>query len=152
MASGAGRALYLQPGDITVAEEDGHILTILGSCVAVCLIDRARGRVGMNHYLLPRGPRGSTSPRFADVALPQLLTAVLQRGSVRESLEAKVFGGARILAARPATRDLGAENAEAALRFLEAERIPVTACDTGGSSSRKLILQARDGVVWLRTF
>jgi chemotaxis protein CheD len=143
--------VYLQPGQMAV-RSDGHILTILGSCVAVCLIDAARGVGGMNHYLLPRGPRGGDSPRYADAALPELLARMMAAGAHREALEAKVFGGARILAAHPGTRDLGAENAAAAVRFLEAEHIPIASRDTGGTCSRKLILQPSDGVVWVRTF
>jgi chemotaxis protein CheD len=150
-AAAAVRSIYLQPGQIA-AGTDCHILTILGSCVAVCLHDAARRIGGMNHYLLPRGPRGASSPRFGDVAMPQLLARVLAEGAAREALEAKVFGGARILAARAGARDLGAENTDAALRFLEAERIPIVAQDAGGTRSRKLILQTSDGVVWLKTF
>jgi chemotaxis protein CheD len=150
-APAAVRTIYLQPGQIAVGTEC-HILTILGSCVAVCLQDTVRNIGGMNHYLLPRGPRDATTPRFADVAMPQLLARVLAEGASRGTLEAKVFGGARILAARAGARDLGAENAAAAVSFLEAEGIPIVARDTGGTRSRKLILQTNDGVVWLKTF
>jgi chemotaxis protein CheD len=144
------QTVYLQPGQIAVA--DAHILTVLGSCVAVCLHDAVRHVSGMNHYLLPRGPRGSDSLRFADVALPRLLERVLDAGASRGTLQAKVFGGARILARGAVPRDLGAENVVAALTFLEHEGIPIVARDTGGNRSRKLILQASDGVVWLKTF
>lgn len=146
----AVQTVYLQPGQIAVA--DAHILTVLGSCVAVCLHDPERRIAGMNHYLLPRGPRGSDSLRFADVALPRLLERVLGAGASRGALQAKVFGGARILARGTAPRDLGAENVVAALNFLEQEGIPIVARDTGGTRSRKLILQSADGVVWLKTF
>ena len=142
---------YLQPGQMAVGT-DVHILTILGSCVAVCLLDTGRRVGGMNHFLLPRGPSGATALRFADVALPRLLQGLLEAGARREALEAKVFGGARILAPRGAGDDLGEQNTKAALIFLAAERIPVAARDTGGTRSRKLILQTADGVVWLKSF
>lgn len=146
----AVRTIYLPPGQIAMGE--GHILTILGSCVAVCLVDALHHVGGMNHYMLPRGPRDSESLRFGDVAMRQLLDRLLAAGAVRTALEAKVFGGARILASRTAARDLGAENVEAALGFLGRERIPIVARDTGGTHSRKLILQTGDGVAWLKTF
>ena len=150
-APAAAPTLYLQPGEI--AAGDGcHILTILGSCVAVCLVDRARGVGAMNHYLLPRGPRAGGSARFGDVALPRLVDEVLARGATREGLEAKVFGGARVLARTTATRDLGFENVQIAIDFLSAERIPVVARNTGGDRGRKLIFQTSDGVVWVKTF
>jgi chemotaxis protein CheD len=143
--------VYLQPGQIVVGEAF-QILTILGSCVSVCLRDPASGVAGMNHYLLAQGPSGSGSARFADVALPRLLQEVLASGARRSGLEAKVFGGACTLGGASTSRDLGAENVGAALRFLEAETIPVVAQDTGGTRGRKLIFQTADGVVWLKTF
>jgi chemotaxis protein CheD len=147
-----GSGVYLQPGQLVATAEAVHITTILGSCVAVCLHDAAMGASGMNHYLLPRGPRGADSARFAEVALPRLLERVLAQGASRPCLEAKVFGGARILAASTVPRDLGQENVDAALTFLATERIRVTALNTGGTRGRKLIFQTVDGVVWVKTF
>jgi chemotaxis protein CheD len=150
-ASKASPMLYLQPGQISVGE-GVNILTILGSCVAVCLFDATCGKGGMNHFLLPRGPRGTDSPRFGEVAMPILLAQVLRLGATRATLEAKVFGGARVLAPSTARRDLGSENVEMALAFLHAEGIAVTARQTGGTQGRKLIFQTTDGIVWLKTF
>jgi chemotaxis protein CheD len=147
----APRTTYLQPGQVAVGS-GGHILTILGSCVSVCLLDSRRRVGGMNHFLLPRGPSGSTAMRFGDVALPGLLRAVVAAGARREALEAKVFGGARILVPGSGGFDLGGENVAAAVGSLEAEGIPVVAQDTGGTRSRKLILQTSDGAVWLQAF
>jgi chemotaxis protein CheD len=147
----SAKTLYLQPGQLTVSG-GAHILTIVGSCVAVCLFDPVAGVGGMNHYLLPRGPRGTDSPRFGEVALPRLLEQMLALGATPATLEAKVFGGARVLAGVPSSRDLGAENVALALPFLQAQGIAVTARDTGGSRGRKLIFQTSDGVVWLKTF
>jgi chemotaxis protein CheD len=141
--------LYLQPGQISVAS-GAHILTIVGSCVAVCLYDATAGIGGMNHYLLPSGTSDTDSPRFGDVALPRLVTQVLAAGAQRAALAAKVFGGARILAGTPGPRDLGRENVELAFHFLAEEDIPVIAEDTGGTWGRKIVMQTADGVVWLK--
>jgi chemotaxis protein CheD len=145
------KPVYLQPGQIVVVTAC-HILTILGSCVSVCLLDSVSGVGGMNHFLLPRGPSGSDSARFGDVALPRLLQQVLAIGGARASLRAKVFGGARVLAQPSAARDLGAENVQVAVHFLEAEGIAILAQHTGGTRGRKLIFQTADGVAWLKTF
>jgi chemotaxis protein CheD len=145
------QTFYLQPGE-TVVGDGCHVLTILGSCVAVCLVDRTRGLGGMNHFLLPRGPRAATSPRFGDVALARLLKEMLARGAAHERLEAKLFGGARVLASTSVTRDLGLENVQIAVDFLAAEGIPLVARNTGGDRGRKLIFQTSDGVVWVKSF
>jgi chemotaxis protein CheD len=151
-SSSTHNAVYLPPGQVHVSAEPIMITTILGSCVAVCLLDRRRSWGGVNHFLLPRGASQAPSPRFGDRAMPELLDAVLGLGSRRGDLEAKVFGGARILPARSGGRDLGQENVEAALAFLEGEGIPVVARHTGGRCGRKVIFDTSDGVVWLKTF
>lgn len=148
-ASG-GLHVYLQPGQVVVAAQDCRVTTILGSCVAVALYDVVRAVGGINHYLLPRGPRDSDSARFGEIALPRLLREVLGLGAGRSQLVAKVFGGACILGSAGG-RDIGGQNVDAALHFLAGERIPVVAQHTGGAQGRKLVLRTVDGVVWLKS-
>jgi chemotaxis protein CheD len=153
-ASGAGGGLrvYLQPGQIVVSAQACRVTTILGSCVAVALYDATQGLGGINHYLLPRGPRDSDSARFGQVALPRLLREILALGADRRRLVAKVFGGSCVLGNHdPGRRDIGRQNVDAALEFLAAERIPVAASDTGGTQGRKLVFRTADGVVWLKS-
>jgi chemotaxis protein CheD len=151
-ASGAegGLPVYLHPGQIVVAARDCRLTTILGSCVAVALYDPSRAIGGINHYLLPRGPRDSASARFGDVALPRLLREVEASGATASSLVAKVFGGACLLGAA-GRRDIGSQNVETALAFLSRERIRVVAQHTGGTQGRKLVFRTSDGVVWLKS-
>jgi chemotaxis protein CheD len=152
-ASGAGGGLriYLQPGQIVVSKQECRVTTILGSCVAVALYDPVQGVGGINHYLLPRGPRDSDSARFGAVALPRLLREVVAIGADRRRIVAKVFGGACVLGNAMGRHDIGRQNVEAAVQFLAAERILVTAEDMGGSRGRKLVFRTTDGVVWLKT-
>jgi chemotaxis protein CheD len=143
------RSLYLQPGQVTVGTESRRIVTVLGACVAVCLVDRERSVAGMIHYVLPRGPQGSCSSRFGEVALPRLLAGMRAVGSTISALEARVFGGARILGAGEAG-DVGQENVEVALGFLARHQIPVVDGHTGGTRGRKVVFHTADDVVWLR--
>jgi chemotaxis protein CheD len=143
--------VFLQPGQLLVSVEPTSISTILGSCVSVCLWDRVRRIGGMNHYVLPRGPRLDQSDRFGENALPHLLQRLIDSGARLRGLEAKVFGGARVLTLPGLTRDLGHENVEHALEFLAAQSIPVVARNTGGARGRRLTFQTADAVVWLKT-
>jgi chemotaxis protein CheD len=151
-ASGAGGGLrvYLQPGQIVVSKQECRVTTILGSCVAVALYDPIRGLGGINHFLLPRGPRDADSARFGEVALPRLLREVVAIGADRRRLVAKVFGGACVLGKPTGHRDIGQQNVAAAYAFLLAEHILVTADDTGGTRGRKLVFRTTDGAVWLK--
>jgi chemotaxis protein CheD len=112
------------------------ITTILGSCVAACLRDPVAGVGGMNHFLLPEG-RGADrlEVRYGANAMELLINGILQRGGLRQRLEAKIFGGANVVAG---LSDIGAQNASFAQKYLADERIPITGGDVGGVSPRRV--------------
>lgn len=113
---------------------DVLMTTVLGSCVAACLYDPVRGIGGMNHFLLPDGEaRGDI--RHASAAMEQLVNSLLKRGALRDRLEAKLFGGARMMAGLP---DIGRRNGEAAVAFLRSEGIILRAHSLGGSAARRV--------------
>ena len=148
-AGGRSQA-YLHAGQLAIATEPTAITTVLGSCVAVCLCDPVNRIGGMNHFLLPLHVERERSPRFGNVAVPQLVEAVLRAGATRGALVAKVFGGASVIGAFRTSRNLGEENWRLALRLLEQARIPVLDKDVGGQKGRKLIFHADDGTAWVR--
>ena len=150
----AAKKVYLLPGRLFVSSEPHVVTTILGSCVAVTLWDSGLRVGSVNHYLLPHwaGPH-QTSARFGNLAVKRLIAETLALGGRREDLQAKIFGGARILEAAPeAGGHLGARNVEVARQILAQEDIPVVAEDTGGKGGRKLIFHTADGDVWVRRF
>lgn len=125
-------------------DNDPHTLltTILGSCIAACIWDPVRGIGGMNHFLLPGeenqtpDPRSpASSARYGVYAMELLVNALLRRGARRESLQAKLFGGARII--RGLT-DIGHMNATFAERFLQAEGIPLAGGSLRGNQGRRI--------------
>ncbi len=145
------QAMYLHPGAVAVAAEPAAVTTILGSCVSVCLFDPVLRVGGANHFLLPDHGSAAPSTRFAGEALRELLARLLALGADRRRLQAKVFGGACVVEAfRRSADHLGTRNAAAAFRFLEMERIPVMAEDTGGERGRKLLFHTDDGTALVR--
>jgi chemotaxis protein CheD len=121
---------------------DAVLTTILGSCIAACLWDPVSGYGGMNHFLLPGDegqaldPRSSSpSARYGVYAMELLVNALLRSGARRESLQAKLFGGARMI--RGLT-DVGNLNASFAEKFLQAERIPVAGGSMRGNQGRRV--------------
>jgi chemotaxis protein CheD len=145
------RTVHLQPGQVFAAAEPAAVVTILGSCVAVCLFDPVARVGGMNHYLLPLSVRRERSARFGNVALALLLEQVLGLGGRKGNLRAKVFGGAGVLDGFQRTgRSLGHGNVELALRTLEAEDIPVLDGDVGGRRGRRLVFHVDDGSAWVK--
>ena len=94
-------AAKILPGEYYFTHKDMLIVTVLGSCVAACIRDHAKGIGGMNHFMLPYsgdvdGPL-SVSMRYGTYAMEVLINQLLKAGAKRENLEAKVFGGGNVL-------------------------------------------------------
>ena len=134
----ASRQIHVVQGEYEVSSDPAVVLTtILGSCVAVCLRDSERGIGGMNHFLLPDGESDGLDDgkRFGVHAMELLINGLLRKGARRETLEAKIFGGARMF---DGLSDVGAANAAFAERFLHDEGIPVIGGSLGGVGARRV--------------
>ena len=133
---GRANALHVIQGRYAVSgDPNAFISTLLGSCVAACIRDPAAGVGGLNHFLLPGGGNGSESLSYGVNAMELLINELLQRGARRDRLEAKLFGGGRML--RGVT-DIGRQNAEFAQRFLNDEGIAHVGGSLGGSQARRV--------------
>ncbi len=147
------RAHSIGPGGWAV-ESERPIMTLLGSCVAVCLWDPALRLGGMNHFMLPRKAVHRTTADIdvllcGDYAMEALLNGMLARGARRQRLQAKAFGGGAVVAALTHT-SIGRQNAEFAREWLEREKIPLVASDFLGRWSRKLIFDPASGDAFCR--
>jgi chemotaxis protein CheD len=139
----AERRINIVQGEQHVDTDPALVLTtILGSCIAACLWDPMGGVGGMNHFLLPgedaqaRGGQGSdASVRYGVHAMELLVNALLRRGASRKHLQAKLFGGARMI---KGLTDIGEMNASFAEKFLRAEGIAVVGGSLRGEQGRRI--------------
>ena len=142
---------YLVAGSLFAHEERHLVTTVLGSCVSVCLWDCARNRGGINHYMLPFwNGEGLASPKYGNIAIAKLLERMLELGSERRSLRAKVFGGGVVLNVTNPFMNIGERNVQLAEDMLRSENIPIISADTGGKVGRKLIFNTETGTVLLK--
>lgn len=131
-----GKRVHVVQGEQYVTEDPEVVLTtLLGSCVAACMRDPVAGVGGMNHFLLPGGRTDSGAQRHGVHAMELLVNALLQRGARRERLEAKLFGGARLI---DGLTDVGRQNADFAQRFLADEGIRHVGGSLLGEYGRKI--------------
>ncbi len=133
-----GARFNIVQGEYKVSDDPDLVLTtLLGSCVAACIRDPVKGIGGMNHFLLPGGDVGSSrdSERIGVHLMELLLNGLMRQGAQRERLEAKLFGGARMM---QGLSDIGAKNAAFAKTFLQYEGIKVIGGDTGGHQGRRI--------------
>ncbi|MDJ1158044.1 chemoreceptor glutamine deamidase CheD [Chelatococcus sp. SYSU_G07232] len=147
--------ITVAPGDHEVTTDKGEVLaTVLGSCVSACVRDKTTGVGGLNHFLLPQVGAGPLGPDtaglcYGDTAMEVLLNALFKRGAQRQNLEAKIFGGARVLAG-PTSLAIGQRNIAFVQEFLARERIPVASSDVGGDSPRRIHFHPHSGRVWVQ--
>jgi len=130
-------AAKVLPGEYFVANEDLVIMTVLGSCIAVCIWDSRLRIGGMNHFMLPEGGADS-SGRYGSYAMELLINELVKQGSTREYMQAKVFGGGAVLAGFT-TMNVGERNAKFVLDYLSTERIPIVSKDVLDIYPRKVV-------------
>ena len=139
---------FLYPSTLFVSDNSNWIITILGSCVAVCLHDPVLRMGGMNHYMLPYwNGNGLASPKFGNIAIEKLIDEMLKRGSKKSSLKAKVFGGGRITSSNTNPYNISQRNISIAETLLTEHGIPVISSSVGGNQGRKIQLNPVTGEV-----
>ena len=80
-------------GEIAVADVEGVLCTLLGSCVGVILYDRSNSIGGLAHVVLPDSRGKSELPgKYVDTAIPELLRQLDEAGTNRRSLRARLAG------------------------------------------------------------
>ncbi|MDR7090771.1 chemoreceptor glutamine deamidase CheD [Cellvibrio fibrivorans] len=147
-------AVKILPGEYFVTNGDKLIVTVLGSCVAVCLRDKVNGIGGMNHFLLPNDGTNETgllteSARYGVYAMELLVNHLLKMGATRARMEAKVFGGGNVLPGLK-VNNVGQRNVEFVLDYLQTERIPIVAKDLLDDYPRKVYFFPDTGKVLVK--
>ena len=144
----------LLPNEFYTTSEDMVLVTVLGSCVAACIQDRTAGIGGMNHFMLPDdgadvGHTAAGSMRYGAYAMEVLINELIKAGGRRERFEAKVFGGAAVLAGMT-TMNIGDRNAVFVRRYLATEQIRIVAEDLQGTHPRKVAFLPHTGQVMVK--
>ena len=129
------------PGKFYITKRaDEVIVTVLGSCVSACIRDVQTGIGGMNHFMLASDAAGhwggdQQSMRYGNFAMEKLINELIKAGCPRERMEVKVFGGGNVTDTK---NQIGTQNAEFVLRYLEDEGLPCSAHDLGGPYPRRI--------------
>jgi chemotaxis protein CheD len=137
----ASWTIKVLPGKFYITTRaDEVIVTVLGSCVSACIRDPKTGIGGMNHFMLASDAAGnwgsdSQSTRYGNFAMEKLINELIKAGCPRERMEVKVFGGGNVTDTR---NQIGTQNAEFVLRYLQDEGLPCSARDLGGSYPRRI--------------
>ncbi|OWY38743.1 chemotaxis protein CheD [Xenophilus sp. AP218F] len=146
-------AVKIFPGQYHATNQPCMLVTLLGSCVAVCLSDRTAGVYGMNHFLLPEGSldlgSGASAARFGVNAMELLITDMQKLGAMRNRLEAKIFGAGNVLDGMTVV-NVGERNTNFIRSYLSTEGIPLLAEDLLGEFARKVYFFTETGKVLVK--
>ena len=137
------------PGEFFVDDQPILITTTLGSCIAACLWDRQAAVGGINHFMLPGDGASDDGGRYGSCAMELLINALIKRGATRRTLEAKVFGGAALIAGNGAL-NVGQRNTSFVLDYLRTEEIPLVSQDVLGPYPRKVCFFPKTGRAMVR--
>jgi chemotaxis protein CheD len=138
-------------GEIEVSAKAGDELVArgLGSCIGLAMIDRLSGVAGMAHIVLPEsGDNDREIGKFADLAVPELISRMQRAGAVMRRVDAVIAGGARMF--ELGEMDIGARNAAAVRDGLKRAGVSVRAADTGGNRGRTLRLTVGEFAVTVK--
>ena len=141
-------------GQAYATGEPTAIKTLLGSCIAVCLLDPVAHVGGMNHFLLPAPLDGSDGTgagisQYGVHAMDLLVGAVQKAGGDRRRLQAKLFGGGHVLRTVTTGVSVAERNIEFIEAFMQTERIPVASRDLGGFLPRRIEFRTDTGKVFV---
>jgi chemotaxis protein CheD len=143
--------VFLEQGGLYCSRKPSLIRTVLGSCVAVCLLDRGGRAGGMNHYVLPECSDASLNTRYGNVAIARLIRGMNRIGCTNDVLHAKIFGGAAVLPYGVAEETVGCRNIAIAETMLRDLGIPIIARCTGGEFGMIIRLHTVTGEVLVRS-
>lgn len=138
-------------GEIVVTNQACELASTVGSCIAACIYDEMKNIGGMAHIVLPfqRGNKNNHGKgKFANIAIPTLLTRMKARGSKRQNLIFKIAGGANMFPSiKKNVLNIGDENTRAVIKLIEKEGLSLKAKDVGGHKGRKIHFDVASGSI-----
>ncbi|OHD07433.1 MAG: archease [Spirochaetes bacterium GWB1_36_13] len=144
------KSYFLNPGELIFSKKPIMIQTVLGSCVAVCLYDKAKKNSGMCHYLLPEANENIPSTKYGNIAVPTLINKFLASGSQLRDLEATIIGGAFIIFSEKEIFFIGDRNAEIASNLVKKSNIRIKSINTGGDKGKKVIFDTEKNHIMVK--
>ena len=151
------KKVWIGMAEMIVAGNPTIISTTVGSCIALCMYDPMNRIGGMVHIVLPKKEdfdkeNIDSVQRYADTAVPALLSALISKGAKKEYIKAKIAGGANMfpILNHPILK-IGVNNANVVKKKLADLGIPLVAEDTGGNRGRIIEFEVGSGTMKIST-
>ncbi|MDD2483747.1 MAG: chemotaxis protein CheD [Eubacteriales bacterium] len=149
-----GNLIVVGISDYKLAKNPGVLVTYaLGSCVGICIYDRKLKIGGLSHIMLPDSTmftRGEINRmKFADTAISDMISILVNKGADKKSLSAKIAGGAQMFKVQEDSQlgNIGERNIKSVKNALSELRIPLLAEDTGLNYGRTVYFDIETGIM-----
>jgi len=135
---------------------EGLISYALGSCVGICIIDKALQVAGMVHIMLPynKNEDKTNTFKYADTGIAEMIKKMEVMGCARSRMVAKIAGGARMfeITGNTTIGNIGERNIAATKETLQKLKIKLLAEDVGANYGRTIIFDSNTGNLTIKSF
>lgn len=137
-------------GQILTARSPERMRAIVGSCIALVLYHPGR-KLGVMAHVVLADSDGRVGPpgKYADTAVPAMLSLFGEQGITARGLSARMAGGANMFGGTGSVL-IGESNARALAAALKKAGIRVAAQDIGGSCGRRVEFDCATGELFVQ--
>ncbi|MBF0181541.1 MAG: chemotaxis protein CheD [Magnetococcales bacterium] len=156
--------IRLDPGELFISTVPAEVHTILGSCVSIVIYHPRLKQGAICHGRKPtRGCAHAVCGLkvcrelgdYVSCSVEFMLAYFDQKGTPRQELEVKLFGGAMMFNNLPSTMEnpvlgMGKRNIDTAMEVIRANHLHLTASDVGGPWARQILFYTETGEIKLK--
>ncbi len=139
-----------------VSVPKGLITYALGSCVGICIIDKAAQIAGMAHIMLPYNNNSDKSNvfKYADTGIEEMIRQMERLGALRTRMMVKIAGGAKMFEIKGSSTigNIGERNVAATKETLQKLKVKLFAEDVGQNYGRTIIFNSITGDLTIKSF
>lgn len=134
----------------------GLISYALGSCVGICILDKAKQIAGMVHIMLPYNNTENkiNTFKYADTGIEEMVRQMEAMGCLRGRMIAKIAGGAKMFEIQnnSGIGNIGERNITATREILCKLNIKLASQDVGENYGRTIIFDSITGNLTIKSF
>lgn len=139
-----------------VSAPEGLISYALGSCIGICILDKAAQIAGMAHIMLPYNNNKDITNvfKYADTGIAEMVKQMEYLGGLRPRMVAKIAGGAKMFDIKGSSSigEIGERNILATKETLQNLKIRLFAEDVGHNYGRTIIFDSVTGNLTIKSF
>ncbi len=149
--------------EIAIGHSDDILqITALGSCIGLVIYPPSVKDINhrcavLGHIMLSHSPekphidkRDIGPAKYANKAIPTMISILEELGYHRKHLEAKMVGGARMFGASVFSGNIGKSNAETTKEILKQNNIPIAAYYIGGDTGMSVLFSVNDYMIIIK--